>query len=239
MKYMYIKTAAFIGFVILICFAAVKNARLEGARTVFLSETDKTPTIILDAGHGGEDGGALAPDGTAEKDINLSVTLKTAALFEVFGIKYIPVRTEDVSVGDNSLSTMRERKRSDIKNRENLVNNTENSIFFSIHQNKFDIAKYSGTQVFYGSLNGESEILAQCIQDSVKSRLQPQNTRQIKPSGDSIYLLYHAKVPAVMTECGFLSNPEELSLLKSDEYQKKMAYSIFSGLLNYLNNCKG
>ena len=101
----------------------------------------------------------------------------------------------------------------------------------------YDIAKYKGTQVFYGSQNPESELLAQEIQNSVKKRLQDDNTRQIKPSGDSIYLLYKAKAPSVMIECGFLSNPEELALLKDEKYQKQMSYSVFCGLISYLNNC--
>ena len=135
------------------------------------------------------------------------------------------------------MTTLRERKKSDIRSREKLVKSTPNAIFFSIHQNMYDIAKYKGTQVFYGSQNPESELLAQEIQNSVKKRLQDDNTRQIKPSGDSIYLLYKAKAPSVMIECGFLSNPEELALLKDEKYQKQMSYSVFCGLISYLNNC--
>lgn len=236
MKSQYIKAFFCVAFVVMVCFAAVKNSNLDGVRVDSASSARRKAVIILDAGHGGEDGGAVAADGTNEKDINLAVTRKTAALFEIFGVEYIPVRTEDISVGDNSLASLRERKKSDIRSRERLVNSTPNAIFFSIHQNKYDIAKYKGTQVFYGAQNPESEVLAQEIQDSVKKRLQSDNTRQIKPSGDSIYLLYNAKAPSVMTECGFLSNPEELALLKDENYQKQMAYSVFCGLQSYLNN---
>lgn len=237
MKSQYIKAVLFVVFVITVCIAAVKNSRLDGVRVDSENSARRKSIIILDAGHGGEDGGAVAADGTNEKDINLSITKKTAALFEIFGVEYIPVRTEDISVGDNSLTTLRERKKSDIRSREKLVKSTPNAIFFSIHQNMYDIAKYKGTQVFYGSQNPESELLAQEIQNSVKKRLQDDNTRQIKPSGDSIYLLYKAKAPSVMIECGFLSNPEELALLKDEKYQKQMSYSVFCGLISYLNNC--
>lgn len=237
MKSQYIKAVLFVVFVITVCIAAVKNSRLDGVRVDSENSARRKSIIILDAGHGGEDGGAVAADGTNEKDINLAITKKTAAFFEIFGVEYIPVRTEDTSVGDNSLTTLRERKKSDIRSREKLVKSTPNAIFFSIHQNMYDIAKYKGTQVFYGSQNPESELLAQEIQNSVKKRLQDDNTRQIKPSGDSIYLLYKAKAPSVMIECGFLSNPEELALLKDENYQKQMSYSVFCGLISYLNNC--
>lgn len=237
MKSQYIKAVLFVVFVITVCIVAVKNSRLDGVRVDAENSARRKSIIILDAGHGGEDGGAVAADGTNEKDINLTITKKTAALFEIFGVEYIPVRTEDISVGDNSLTTLRERKKSDIRSREKLVKSTPNAIFFSIHQNMYDIAKYKGTQVFYGSQNPESELLAQEIQNSVKKRLQYDNTRQIKPSGDSIYLLYKAKAPSVMIECGFLSNPEELALLKDENYQKQMSYSVFCGLISYLNNC--
>lgn len=235
MKHKVINGVFFLVFVTLICVAAVKNADFGIDSAISDSVHKSNVTVILDAGHGGEDGGAVAPDGTNEKDINLHISKNIADLFEVIGINYISVRNEDVSVGDNTLSGVRERKRSDILAREKLVNSTPNSIFFSIHQNKYDIPKYKGTQVFYGSDNPESKELAQCIQDSVKERVQPENNRQIKPSGKNIYLLYYAKAPAVMTECGFMSNPNELSLLKDEIYCKKISYSICHGLQIYLS----
>ncbi len=235
MKFQCIKTVLIVALATAICFTVIKKSDMDVAKVDSANYLRRKTVIILDAGHGGEDGGAVASDGTNEKDINLAITKDISALFEVFEINYIAVRTEDVSVGDNDLPTLRERKRSDIKNREKLVNSTPDAVFFSIHQNMYDSAKYRGTQVFYGAQNPNSEILAQEIQDAVKNRLQPDNTRQIKPSGDSIYLLYNAKVPSVMVECGFLSNPEELALLKDDNYQKKIAYSVFCGLQSYLN----
>ncbi len=191
-------------------------------------------TVILDAGHGGEDGGAVAPDGTAEKDINLEISNGIAAFFELFGVPYIPVRTVDTSVCDLGLTTIRERKRSDIMNRYALVNGTPDSILLSIHQNMFTESKYSGTQVFYAAKQESSKTLADEIRKSVLGALQPENTREIKPSTDSIYLLYQAKTTSVMVECGFLSNENELRRLKEPSYEAQMSYFIFKGLLNYL-----
>ena len=191
-------------------------------------------TVILDAGHGGEDGGAVAADGTAEKDLNLIISNGIAAFFELFGVPYIPVRTQDISVCDAGLVTIRERKRSDIMNRFALVNNTPDSVLLSIHQNMFEQQKYNGTQVFYAGKIPESKALAESIKTAVVTALQPENKRETKPSTDSIYLLYHAKTASVMVECGFLSNPAELDKLKTESYQSQMSYFIFKGLLNYI-----
>ena len=191
--------------------------------------------IVLDAGHGGEDGGALAPDGTAEKDLNLRIAKDTAAFFDLFGIPYVMTRTGDVSVCDEGLSTIRERKRSDINNRYALVNSGENNVLLSIHQNTFGQSRFSGAQVFFAGHVEQSRIFAACLRESIVPALQPQNTREIKPSGDSVFLLYKAKRPSVLVECGFLSNERELALLETPSYQKSMAFRIAVGTLRYLN----
>ena len=160
--------------------------------------------IILDAGHGGEDGGAVAFDGTVEKDLNLMFTENIALYFDIFGISYIKVRDSDISVGDTSLVTIRERKISDIHTRYSLIISYENSVLLSIHQNMYSVEKYSGTQVFYSSGVSDSEIIAGIIQRRIHTSLQPENTRKIKESDKSIYLLYNAQRPSVMVECGFL-----------------------------------
>lgn len=190
-------------------------------------------TVILDAGHGGEDGGAVALDGTLEKDLNLRFTKCISSFLELFGVTYQTTRTTDISVGDTSLDSIRERKRSDILTRFRLVNKTPNSVLLSIHQNLFVQSKYSGTQVFYAKYPPESENLARSIQTSVSSMLQPENDREIKVSDNNIYLLYHAQRPSVLVECGFLSNPEELTKLKSPEYQAELSYAIVKGFINY------
>ncbi len=191
-------------------------------------------TVILDAGHGGEDSGAVSADGTLEKDLNLLITQDISAYFELFGVAYIPVRTSDISVCDEGLQTVRERKRSDINNRYALINSTPGGVLLSIHQNMFSDAKYSGTQVFYAADIPSSKDLAEQIQKTVCLLLQPENTRKIKPCGDSVYLLYRAKTTSVMVECGFLSNEKELSMLKTPRYRSQIGYCIYKGLLSYL-----
>lgn len=195
----------------------------------------KYQTVIIDAGHGGGDGGAVAEDGTLEKDINLSISKKLETALKLMGYNVIMTRTTDKLIYDADVSkTIRQKKVSDIHNRTDLVNSTPDSILISIHQNKFPETQYSGTQVFYSSNCEESKPIAQSIQYAVRDLLQPQNKREIKKSGTNIYMLYYSKAPAVMVECGFLSNYEECEKLKSKDYQKQMVFCIMCGILNYL-----
>lgn len=202
--------------------------------TETLSRSLDNSIVIIDAGHGGIDGGAVGIDGTVEKDINLSVALKLDELLRASGINTRMTRTEDISIHDESAKTVRQKKVSDIHNRFGIMEETENSIFVSIHQNHFDKPKYHGTQVFYSGNNPDSLELANCVQSAVVRTIQPENSRVVKKSGTEIYLLYHAMRPAIMVECGFLSNPEEVGLLKTSEYQSKLALAIYDGILNYL-----
>lgn len=191
------------------------------------------PVIILDAGHGGEDGGAVSTDGTMEKDINLDITLRLRDLFAASGCKVILTRAQDTAIYDDGASTLKEKKISDMKNRLELFNSLENGIVLSIHQNQFSQTQYSGTQVFYSPNTQESADLAESIRASVTGMLQPQNTRENKKATKDIYLLYHTQTPAVIVECGFLSNEKELDLLQSAEYRQQMAFAIYCGCLDY------
>lgn len=194
--------------------------------------TDKK-MVIIDPGHGGVDGGAVGYGGVVEKGVNLDISLKLRSLFEASGFNVIMTREDDRSIHDEGSDTIREKKVTDIHNRSKLLAKHPEAIFISIHQNKFEESKYSGTQVFYSKNNDDSKLLAQFIQDNVKEMLQPENTREIKPAGKNLYILYHAKSPAVMVECGFLSNPKEAALLQDSEYQNKMAFAIYCGALEY------
>ena len=191
------------------------------------------PTIIIDAGHGGEDGGAIGTDGTNEKNINLEIALKLNEILTVMGYKTHMVRTNDISIHNQDADTIRERKASDLRNRVAIMDKYENCLYISIHQNKYEDSSIWGAQTFYSPNIEKSKTLAQFIQNSIATELQPDNKRQIKKSGTSIYVLYNATKPAVMVECGFISNHKELSQLKSKEYQSKMAFSIMSGIINY------
>lgn len=206
--------------------------------TVDAASTKVNQTVIIDAGHGGPDGGTSADDGTLEKDLNLQIAIKLNESLNSMGIKTVMIRTEDISVHDASANTIRQKKVSDLKNRLKIINETDNSIFVSIHQNHFSDSRYSGTQVFYSKNNPQSSVLADCIRQSVISDLQKENTRETKPSGTDIYLLYHAESPAVMVECGFLSNINESKNLKNENYQKELAFVLALGISDYLNSLK-
>lgn len=195
-----------------------------------------TPVIILDAGHGGEDGGAQSSSGILEKDINLSIALKLADLFRSSGYTVVMTRETDISIGDQNLSTIRERKVSDLHNRLKMVEDEENCLLISIHQNHFSEAQYYGTQIFYSTKAEESEWIAERIRENVVSLLQPENKRQCKPATDSIYLLWNCTKPSVLVECGFLSNGGEAEKLVDETYQQQMAFAIYRGVSDYLFN---
>lgn len=198
--------------------------------------SDELPTIIIDAGHGGEDGGAVAGDGTNEKDINLQIAQNLNTMFQSGGFKTVMTRTSDIAIYDEGCSTIKDKKVSDMHNRLEIFNKDENSIIISIHQNKFEQEKYNGTQLFYSPNNEKSEVLAESIRLSVTGMLQPDNTRENKKATKDIYLLYNCKQPSVIVECGFLSNNAELEKLKTEDYQQQMAFSIYCGCIEYIIN---
>lgn len=197
---------------------------------------DELPVIIIDAGHGGEDGGTQAADGTLEKEINLSVSIKLDAVLREKGFQTVLTRDGDYMIYDSTATSQREKKVSDIHNRMKIVEENGDCILLSVHQNYFTESKYSGTQIFYSKNNPDSKLLAEKIQQSVVAALQPDNTRQIKESGTDIYLLYHSQVPSVMAECGFMSNEAEAEKLKNEEYQQAMAEAIADGLIKYIES---
>ena len=190
------------------------------------------PNIIIDAGHGGEDGGAEA-DGVLEKDINLCISAGLADLLRLSGYPVTQVRSTDTAVYSSGAVTLREKKVSDLQNRVKLFNADERNVVVSIHQNKFDSSRYSGTQLFYSDNHPDSRSLAESIRTAVVMLLQNDNTRELKKGGKDIYILDQTAVPAVIVECGFLSNAEERAKLTDTEYQKMMSYAIAMGVLEY------
>lgn len=199
-------------------------------------EVNNDLTLIIDAGHGGEDGGAVAPDGSLEKDYNLDIALRLINLLKIYGYNVVPTRTHDAMTCDDGLKTQREKKISDIRNRLKLLNSFSNPVYISIHQNKFADSTQKGSQVFYSKNNQLSKSLANEIQKSIVLNLQNENQRKIKQSGTEIYLLYHSTVPSVLVECGFLSNSDDLSKLKNIEYRNELSIAIADGIINFLNN---
>lgn len=192
-----------------------------------------TRVIILDPGHGGIDGGAVSKSGLVEKDINLSIALKLRELLQLSGFRVVMTRETDCSIHDPDAKTVREIKVSDIHNRMKIMQSYHQPVFISIHQNYFQQSKYSGAQFFYGSAAGSHE-LAEAFRKVICTHLQPENQRETKPCGDSVYLIYHADTTAVLAECGFLSNPQEAASLSTEAYQQQMAFALYGGLMRFM-----
>ena len=206
----------------------------NGNYTPTFVKTTTPRQVVIDAGHGGEDGGAVVGN-IYEKDINLKIARILKELLDISGFETIMTRDEDVSIYDEGSKNLRRKKRSDIVNRLEIANKNPNSIFVSIHQNKFPQTKYWGAQVFYGLKDENSKNLAENIQNNIVYMTQPENKRNIKPIGGDVYLIKNATVPAVLCECGFMSNTKEMTLLLDPEYQKKMAFAIYIGILQFYN----
>lgn len=196
------------------------------------------PQIILDAGHGGIDGGAVAKDGTVEKDINLSISQALERMLKSSGFEVIMTRSADISTDDSTAENNKFHKKGDLQNRLALMDKYPDSLFVSIHLNKFTTSAASGSQVFYSGNTEQSKQLGEYIQSSIIKLLQPANTRVNKKATSSTYILYNATVPAVLVECGFLSNGAELENLKNEEYQQKMAFCIYCGIKEFFTNMK-
>jgi len=186
--------------------------------------------LILDAGHGGEDGGAVSLTGAPESGINLAVVLKTDQLLGFYGIQPMLLRETDISLHDPDAETLREKKVSDLHNRVAAIEGTANALVVSIHQNIFSNPAYHGAQVFYRA-GEESKALAKLMQDTLREGLDPANKRTPAQIQDSVYLMKHITCPAVLVECGFLSNPEEEAKLRSGAYQSRLALCVASAVL--------
>ena len=216
----------------LLCLALLSGLFVTGEKSANVSaKATQRYTVIIDAGHGGFDGGAVAPDGTLEKDLNLSVALKLDSVLKIMGYDTVLVRDTDVSTADDK-GTERSQKVSDIKARLRLTEKYKDALFVSIHMNKYTSPQPHGARVFYSQVDGSKE-LAECIQRSITAGVQTDNKRVVKKTTKDIYLLYHAVIPSVIAECGFISNPDDLLKLKSDEYQLKMAAAIAAGINDY------
>ena len=189
-------------------------------------------TIIIDAGHGGLDGGATSCTGIAEKTLNLEFAIRLNDLLHLLGIETVMIRSEDTSV-DTSGDTIAARKISDLKQRVKIVNNTNDGVLISIHQNYFTDSQYYGPQVFYSKTSG-SEIFANDIQQAFNVHISNGKGRKTKEA-KGIYLMEQIKCPGILIECGFLSNPQEESLLRDSEYQKKLCCIIASVTGKYIS----
>ena len=189
--------------------------------------------IIIDAGHGGEDGGATSCTGALESQINLEITLRLNDLLHLLGYDTRMIRTTDTSIYTHG-TTISQKKISDLKERVRIVNETDHGILVSIHQNFFADSRYSGAQVFFAATDG-SEALAKKLQTAFTATLNPGSHRRCKKA-EGIYLMEHITCPAILVECGFLSNPEEEAKLRTPDYQKKLCCTIAATVSQYLSN---
>lgn len=231
--YILICILLFVAFV-LIMLSAFSNITQQTNESI----SEYKPTVIIDAGHGGEDGGAVVGD-NIEKDLNLSIALKLSDILKLNGFDVKNIRETDVAIYTDDAQSLSQKKKSDLNERLKIFNSDENNIVISIHQNKFEQSQYFGTQIFYSKNNENSATLAESIRKSVVMLLQPDNTRECKPAGKNIFLLDNATVPAVIVECGFMSNENELNKLKDENYQNQMAFAIYLGFLEYYNSLEG
>ena len=182
-------------------------------------------TLILDAGHGGEDGGASTAAGERESDINLSIVLKAQALMVFLGEEPRLTRDSDISLHSDGAETIRQKKVSDLKNRVALVDSVPNALLISVHQNHFTDSRYKGSQVFFNR-GDQNRQWGECAQEIFRQILAPDNERKAKSMPENIYLFDHISCPAILVECGFLSNGEEAALLSTETYQRKVAVAL-------------
>lgn len=189
--------------------------------------------VIVDAGHGGEDGGAVAADGTKESGINLAIAEKLGELLPFLGIETVLTRTEDVSLHDESAETLRQKKVSDLKNRTAFVNGMENAVLLSIHQNSLPSdARVRGAQAFYAKTKG-SDTLAKALQSTLNKAINGSKPKSERAIYSGVYLMENVERPAVLVECGFLSNAEESKVLTTENHQKVLALAIAAGYLSW------
>ncbi len=189
--------------------------------------------LIIDPGHGGFDPGAVASDGTAESGINLAVGLQMEEMARLLGVETDMTRREDVSTESDANAAVRQRKNSDLKNRVEQINGVSGGVLVSLHQNSLpQVPAVHGAQVFYSEVEGSRE-LAETVQAALNTVINDRN-KEVKAAGGGVYLLKNAKIPAILVECGFLSNGDETALLNTQAHQNRLALTILASVLEHL-----
>ena len=216
-------------FVSVLTFALVKDKK-EIVPTVSLPVSGKT--IVIDAGHGKPDEGAQSSNGTTEAETNLKIALKLQNLLEQSGAKVILTRSDENAIYDIDAKTLKQKKISDIHNRVKIGNESSADLFVSIHLNKIPQQQYDGWQTFYKAGSNEGKKLAESIQNNLNEAIQKENNR-IAKTIDNIYIIKHVEIPITIVECGFLSNPTEEKKLLEDDYQNRLAWGIYNGIIDY------
>ena len=189
--------------------------------------------VVVDCGHGGPDGGAVAADGTVEKDINLRLGFQLRELLVSYGYNVVMTREKDEFICDDHSASLREQNISDLHNRLAIAEKYSNSIFISLHMNKFTDADSHGSQLFYSPNDKSSRLLAEMIRNRLLNDTQKGNERALKEMDDSVYIIHNATHPALLLECGFLSNVKERENFKDNIYRSKFVYDVFCGIIDF------
>lgn len=230
-----IYTAALAAVLITLAAVAPRPPQEAASAAAPVTPAVSQTTPVLDAGHGGEDGGAVSDSGVAESGINLQITRRLYEILRLLGHPSVMTRTGDDAVYDDTAVTLREKKASDLKNRTALANGTPGALLISIHQNCLPgHPGVRGAQVFYNAVE-PSRQLAEVVQQALNGTVN-ESAKTAKPIGDGVYLMSHTTCPAILVECGFLSNPEETVLLQQSSYQVKMAAVIAAAYCQYYTN---
>lgn len=216
---------------IILCLAAVLSVAIFAARSTALSTSGSSVeqyTLVIDAGHGGIDSGATAIDGSKESDINLAIALKLRALAEFYSIDNTMIRQDDTTKS----SSEKYSEHNDLVCRSEIVNATENPVLISIHQNSFPTSHPHGAQVLYSATDG-SERLGKITHTNIVAQIEPENRWVAAPASEKLYLLSHVSCPAILVECGFMSNLGDMNNLKDDDFQKSFSAVLMASFLQY------
>ncbi|MDE7262270.1 MAG: N-acetylmuramoyl-L-alanine amidase [Oscillospiraceae bacterium] len=216
-------------------FAAIlwQGSAVNASKNLQIEEEEGGFVLIVDPGHGGIDGGAVSADGTVESQVNLVIGLRMEEIAQLMGVETVMTRRENVDLHDADAATIRQQKVSDLKNRVAKVNGIPGGVLVSLHQNSMPQApSVRGAQVFYGTAEGSQE-LAESVQAALNGIINDK-PKEVKAAGSGVYLLKNAEVPAILVECGFLSNAEETALLNTESHQTRLALTILASVLSWL-----
>lgn len=231
-KMWFISLVCFLSFLIVLLLSVGFSIILKTHKANVKAKNDEF-VIVIDCGHGGPDGGAVAADGTVEKDINLKLGHQLRELLTSYGYKVVMTRYKDEFICDDHNASLREQNISDLHNRLDIAESYPNSIFISLHMNKFSEESSWGSQLFYSPNDKNSQILAEKIRNRLIANTQKGNERALKEMDDSVYIIYNATHPALLLECGFLSNIKERERFKDNAYRSKFVGDIFEGIIDY------
>lgn len=214
---------------IILTFAGILFVAGRNTVPAFRVQSPQSNVVIVDAGHGGEDGGAVSSDGVTESHINLAIAQRVENLLLFLGQETVMTRTGEEAIYSSDATTLREKKVSDLKNRVAIVNGQEHAVLLSIHQNSLPgHASVHGAQVFYNTVSPAQE-MAESVQQVLNQTVNMGNEKAVKPMGEGVYLMKNSQAPSVLVECGFMSNDSEVQLLQSGKYQLQLAMSIIAG----------